>query len=130
MPFLESIGTAVPGEPVPQGAIKAKAAEVVNAVAPNLAEYLSVFDSTGIKTRYLLRPLDWYLGNHGWKERSEIYREEGMALIERAARDALQRAKLEPGDIDGIVFVSTTGISTPSLDARLINRLGLRSDIQ
>lgn len=130
MPLLESLGTAVPGQRVPQSAVKAKAAEVVQAVAPQLSQYLDVFDSTGIKNRYFLRPLDWYLEPHGWKERSEIYREDGLALVEEAARAALSGAGLGAEAVDGIVFVSTTGISTPSLDARLVNRIGLRADIQ
>jgi alkylresorcinol/alkylpyrone synthase len=130
MPTLEAIGTAVPANKFPQSALKAKAEEVVSAVAPALLQYLDVFDSTGIKGRYLVRDLDWYVGNHGWKERSEIYKQEGLALIERAARQALENADLRPKDIGGIVFVSTTGISTPSLDARLLNTMGFSNSIQ
>ena len=130
MPFLESIGTAVPKQRFPQSEIKAKAAEVVSAVAPQLLEYMDIFDTTGIQSRYLVRELDWYLGSHGWKERSEIYKDEGLNLIEEAATRALDASKLTAADIGGIIFVSTTGISTPSLDARLVNRMGFHSNIQ
>lgn len=130
MPFLEAIGTAVPTQRFAQSEIKAKAAQVVTAVAPALLEYMEIFDTTGIKSRYLVRELDWYLGAHGWKERSEIYKDEGLNLIEQAATRALENAKLQASDIGGIVFVSTTGISTPSLDARLVNRMGFHNNIQ
>lgn len=130
MPFLESIGTAVPTQRFAQSEIKAKAAEIVTAIAPQLLEYLDVFDTTGIKSRYLVRELDWYLGAHGWKERSEIYKDEGLNLIETAATRALEGAQLSASDIGGIIFVSTTGISTPSLDARLVNRMGFQSNVQ
>ncbi|MBI2077168.1 MAG: type III polyketide synthase [Euryarchaeota archaeon] len=129
MPSLESLGAAVPGEPVPQDAVKSKAADVLSAVSPDLLKHLSVFDSTGIKTRHFVRPLDWYLETHGWRERSEVFREEGLRLLEAAARTALRNARKGPEDVDGIVFVCTTGISTPSLDARLVNRMRLRPDI-
>ena len=43
---------------------------------------------------------------------------------------AIARAGLTPADIDGLVFVSTTGIATPSIDARVAPRLGLRPDIR
>jgi alkylresorcinol/alkylpyrone synthase len=131
MPVLEAVGTAVPGEPVPQRAVKAKAEEVLSQLAPDLVKHLSVFDSTGIATRHFVRPIDWYLESRGWRGVNEIYRDEGLALLEAATRDALEAAGgLPPESIDGIVLVSTTGLSTPSLDARLVNRMGLRSDVQ
>lgn len=130
MPVLEALGFAVPGEKVPQGAMKEKAGEVLGAIAPDLLQYLEVFDHTGIESRHFVRPIDWYLESHGWKDRAEAYAEAGLALVEAAARDALDRAALPPSAIDAIVLVSTTGVATPSLDARVVNRLGLRSDIQ
>lgn len=130
MPFLESLGAAVPGPAIPQQAVKAKAASVLAELAPDLARYLKVFDTTGIESRHFVRPLDWYLETHGWRERSEVYREEGLRLLESAAQRCLEAAGQPPESVDGIVFVSTTGISTPSLDARLVNRIGFRRDVQ
>ena len=129
MPVLEAVATAVPGPPVPQAAMKAKAEEVLSVLAPELVEKLSIFDATGIRARHFVRPLDWYLEPHGWGERNAIYAAEGLDLLERATLDALERAHLPTEAIDGVVLVSTTGIATPSLDARLANRLGLRADV-
>ncbi|HJQ92704.1 MAG TPA: type III polyketide synthase, partial [Candidatus Thermoplasmatota archaeon] len=50
-------------------------------------------------------------------------------LVEEAGRSAIAAAGLEEADIDAVVLVSTTGIATPSLEARLSNRIGLRPDI-
>lgn len=130
MPVLESLGTAVPGEPVPQHAVRQVAADVLTAFAPELAEHLSVFETGGVESRHFVRPLEWYLEPHGWADRNAVYAEEGLALLETAAREALDAADVGATDVDGIVFVSTTGIATPSLDARLVNRLGLRPDVQ
>jgi alkylresorcinol/alkylpyrone synthase len=52
-----------------------------------------------------------------------------LPMAEEAARGALSTADLRPSDIDAVVYVCTTGLATPSLDARLANRLGLRSDV-
>lgn len=98
-------------------------------LAPSLLKYLEVFDSTGIKSRHFVRALDWYLEPHGWKDRATVYQAEGLDLLQRAAEKALEDAGLNKEKIDGIIFVSTTGISTPSLDARLVNRMGLRQDL-
>ena len=129
MAFLEALGTAVPGSPVPQSAVRAKAEEVLSVLAPDLIEKLSVFDTVGIDKRFFVRPIDWFLEEHGWAERAALYADEGVKLLESAARQALARAQLAPIDIDGVVLVSTTGVATPSLDARLANKLGLRPDV-
>lgn len=129
-PLLESIGTALPGPGVPQSAIRDTAADALRELAPQLLEKLSVFETVGIRKRHLVRPLDWYLESHGWAERSQIFAEEGLALAEAAARDALARADLPAHAIDGIVFVTTTGVATPSLDAPLLDRMGFRRDVQ
>ena len=51
-------------------------------------------------------------------------------MAERAIRACLAECSLGLDDIDGLVTVSTTGIATPSLDALLQERLGLRRDLQ
>lgn len=129
MPVLEALGHAVPGPPVLQSDVRRKAEELLAVLAPELLEKMDVFEHTGIRKRHFVRPLDWFLEPHGWAERSTIYRDVGIDIMERATRMALERAQLAPRDIDGIVFVSTTGLATPSLDARLANKLGMRSDI-
>ena len=45
-------------------------------------------------------------------------------------RAALERASLEPNQLDHVVFVSSTGLATPSIDALLANALGFRSEIR
>lgn len=87
-----------------------------------------VFDNAMIDRRQIVAPVDWYLQPRGWQERTELYTAATEALFEEAARKALDKAGLAAGDIDGVVFVSTTGISTPSIDARVGPRLGLRPD--
>jgi alkylresorcinol/alkylpyrone synthase len=129
VPVLEALGTAVPGAPIPQAALRAKAEEVLAVLAPELLDKLSVFETVGIDTRHFVRPIEWYLEPHGWGERNAVYADVGTKLLEEATRRALADARLPPEAIDGVVLVSTTGISTPSLDARLANRIGLRPDV-
>ncbi len=88
-----------------------------------------VFDNAMIDHRHTVAPIEWYQAAHGWAERTELYVAATEALFERAALDAIAQAGLQPGDIDGVVFVSTTGIATPSIDARVAPRLGLRADV-
>jgi len=90
----------------------------------------SVFDNAGIERRHLVAPADWYGRPHGWAERNLLYIEAAEALFEEAASAAIAGAGLQPSDIDGVVSVSSTGIATPSLEARVGPRLGLRPDVR
>jgi alkylresorcinol/alkylpyrone synthase len=78
----------------------------------------------------VVAPPDWYERPHGWKDRNAVYLEATQSLFQRAARLAIERAGLEPDQIDGVVTVSTTGIATPSLEARVGPKLGLRPDVR
>jgi alkylresorcinol/alkylpyrone synthase len=70
------------------------------------------------------------MGDHGWRDRNNLYLEASEALFAEAASAAIERAGLAPDQIDGVVTVSTTGIATPSLDARVGPRIGLRPDVR
>jgi alkylresorcinol/alkylpyrone synthase len=61
---------------------------------------------------------------------NDRYIEEAIALGERGLRSALDGAGLEPSMLDLLIVTSVTGVAVPSLDARLIPRLGLRPDIK
>ena len=96
----------------------------------DMARLYPVFANTGIDRRYSCVPVEWYLEDHGWKDRTELYIENAVDLLETVARGLLDEAGLKANEIDSIVVVSTTGVATPSLDALLIERMGLRRDIQ
>jgi alkylresorcinol/alkylpyrone synthase len=91
---------------------------------------MPVFENTGIETRRVCRDLDWYDQDHSLGESSAAYIEAATSLCTRAAKAAITRAGLEPQDIDRIIYVNTTGLATPSIDARLVNLLGLRRNVR
>jgi alkylresorcinol/alkylpyrone synthase len=91
---------------------------------------LPIFENTGIARRYSCVPIDWYTEPHGWRDRTELYIDNSVALLEKVARECLAAARLKVDDIDAIVTVSTTGIATPSLDALLIERMGFKRTVQ
>ncbi len=91
---------------------------------------LPVFDNAGIETRYSCVPLEWYLEPSSWKDRNQLFLENALELLEAAAQSCLAEAGLEADAVDTIVMVSTSGIATPSLDARLMERMGFRRDVE
>jgi alkylresorcinol/alkylpyrone synthase len=126
---LLSLATAVPPHLVEQQAAKASARRAFN--RKNLFDKLAgVFDNAEIATRHLVAPLDWYEQPHGWADRNAVYLEAAEKLFMEAAGRAIEQAGLAADQIDGVVSVSTTGIATPSLEARVAGRLGLREDVR
>lgn len=80
--------------------------------------------------RHLALPIEAYPALDSFTAANDAFIREGTQIGARAVRDGLERAGLNPKDIDHLFFVSVTGIATPSVDARLVNRLGLRSDVK
>jgi len=89
-----------------------------------------VFASTGIQRRYSVVPLTWFEDPHGWPERTAAYIAGASTLFEDVVRKALDAAGLEARQIDAVVTVSSTGVATPSLEARVLPGLGFRSDVR
>jgi alkylresorcinol/alkylpyrone synthase len=131
VPRLLSLATAVPKHILGQETVAETARHIFGmAGVADLDRMVAVFGNAGIERRYSTVPVDWYERPHGWTDRNSLYLENALALIDEAGRKALAAAHLEPRDIDTVVTVSTTGIATPSLDAMLFNRMGLRGDIK
>jgi alkylresorcinol/alkylpyrone synthase len=127
---LLSISTAVPSITLQQEEARALAARLFGRRMSQFEKLEPVFDNAGIETRHIVRPLDWYEGDHGWQERNRVYLESAEDLYIQAAQKALDAAGVTPAEVDCLVTVSTTGIATPSLEARVAGSMGFRSDAQ
>ncbi|MBI4252132.1 MAG: type III polyketide synthase, partial [Candidatus Tectomicrobia bacterium] len=73
-------------------------------------------------------PIEEVFRERSFEEKNNIYKEKAVELAGEAARRALEKAGVSPGEIDLIISVSCTGFMIPSVDAHLINRLGMRPD--
>lgn len=87
-------------------------------------------ENTQVATRHLALPLESYAALEDFTAFNAAWLTAAMELGERAASLALERAGLSPKDVDAIFFSTVTGLASPSLDARLINRMGMRSDVR
>src|ERR1700739_2064867 len=124
VPRLLAVATAVPPYRLDQDDVVERV-KLLFGRSENLDRLLPVFTNTGIRTRYSCVPIEWYDRAHGWAERNRIYLDSALDLLEAATRQLLDRTGRDKGEIGGVVVVSTTGIATPSLDARLMERMGL-----
>jgi alkylresorcinol/alkylpyrone synthase len=126
---LLSLSTSVPPHTFLQKDVLSAAWDVFGSRFPDYERFASIFANTGIIKRHAVKPFDWYLTQRGWPERTAAFLEGAEALFVEAAGKALADAALAPADIDTIVTVSSTGIATPSLEARVARRMGFRADV-
>jgi alkylresorcinol/alkylpyrone synthase len=80
--------------------------------------------ATQVDGRFLTLPLESYPLS-SWGEANNFWIEAAVDLGHQAICKAMQQAGTKPDDIGAFFFVSVTGVASPSVDARLINRMGL-----
>jgi alkylresorcinol/alkylpyrone synthase len=87
-------------------------------------------ESMKVDGRYLARPISFYENMETWGEANNVWIEVALEIGEQALCRALVGAGIQPRDLNAIFVTSVTGIAAPSLDARLINRMGLSPNIK
>ncbi|MGZ8406744.1 MAG: hypothetical protein ACXWVJ_01820, partial [Caulobacteraceae bacterium] len=127
---LVSIATAAPPHIVSQAEATRAAQAMFGDRFDAFARMTGVFGNAGIKTRRAAMPLDWYSEPRGWPERTEAYLSVATDLFVEAASEALAVAGIAASEVDTVVTVSSTGIATPSLEARAFTRMGFRQDVE
>lgn len=86
--------------------------------------------SAKVGSRHMTLPLERYGELDGFGAANDVFIAAATDLGARAVQDALRLAGLSAADVDLLIFTSVTGIATPSIDARLVGRLGLRPDVK
>ncbi|WP_178974273.1 type III polyketide synthase [Mycobacterium colombiense] len=92
--------------------------------------FLRFAQTAGVDRRSLALPLSRYPRLGGFTEANNAYLEVAVDLGERAINSALATAGVAPHEVDTIVMVSSTGIAVPTIDARLMTRIGLRPNVK
>jgi len=88
-----------------------------------------IFEGAAVDKRYSIMAPEEVFSELSFEKRNDIYIREVIKLGKECLSVALGQANWQPKDLDFIITVSCTGIMIPSLDAYLINALGLRQDI-
>ena len=96
---------------------------------PDIDRLLGIFEHSQIRKRHFCMPAEWFTRDWQFAEKNQLYLEHAEALALQAAQRCLAKAGIAADTIDCLMFVSSTGIATPSMDARLMHKLGMRPDI-
>lgn len=87
-------------------------------------------ESMKVDGRYTARPIEFYQNLKTWGQANDAWIEVGLDIGEQALCRAMVSAGVEPQELSALFVTSVTGIAAPSLDARLINRLGLSPNLK
>jgi alkylresorcinol/alkylpyrone synthase len=131
MGHIVGVGVAVPQFAVDQTVARDLSAQYFSAYLPHIERMASVFDHAAIEQRHFVVPPAWFANTErSLQERNDLYLSEAVALSEQAVQRALVAAGVTAQQVDNLIVVSSTGIATPSLDARLINVMNMRGNIR
>lgn len=130
MSRIVAVAPALPEHVYAQGDITAELSGLLTRDAAKRTVLERFHAASGIGTRHTVLPLDRYRDLGSFGDANDIWIREGTALAARAVHAALAIAGLGAEDVDYLFFTSVTGIAAPSIDARLVPAVGLRSDVK
>lgn len=134
MTHICSVGLGVPSYEIKQSEVK----ELVQKLFPysqrKMERLIPVFDNANIQKRQLVVGKDWFTKSHTFEEKNNLYmkyaREQSLKAIDQCLDNHDHLKSPVPYEaIDLLVYVSSTGITTPSMDVHLVNERPFREDI-
>ncbi len=128
--YLNGLATAVPPHVLPQDLVLKNARRILGPRYSQYERMSKTFETSGVEKRYSMAPFEWFDEPKSWPERNSLYLEGGTALFVDATTAALKSAKLNADDIDTVITVSSTGVATPTLEARAWKELGFRTNVR
>ncbi|MYL32808.1 type III polyketide synthase [Pontibacillus yanchengensis] len=135
MAYITSVGYSLPTNELSQKDIKDFVKHIFPRNERDVTRLLPVFENASVEKRQFVMPLEWFAKNHSFKERNDIYEEQALIHSLQATDNCLQNKEMFDETIpyeavDMIIYVSSTGISTPTIDARMINERDFRDDVK
>lgn len=125
-----SVGSGFPSHYYEQGELMAALRELWAKRHYNLDRLERLHENVLVGGRHLALPIEAYEGLTTFGAANDAWIEVAQEVGDAAVRDALDRAGLAPADVGALYFVTVTGVATPSIDARLVNRLGLSPNVK
>jgi alkylresorcinol/alkylpyrone synthase len=128
MPSIVSVSTYEPPYPLNQQTTTEFARELFADSYDDIERLLKVFANGQIEERQFSVPMNWFEYDHSLQEKNDLYIELATSFCVEAIQKCLYnqvflKEKIEEKDVDAIILVSSSGMATPSLDARIMNHL-------
>ncbi len=135
MAYITSVGVSIPTYELFQRDIQSFIQNIFPRKKREIDRLLPVFEHASVEKRQFVVPMQWFEDDHTFQDRNDIYLEQALYHALQAVEDCLDNEEFLheriPYDaVDMIVFVSSTGIATPTIDARMINERPFRDDVK
>jgi len=127
---IVSVASAFPKHYYPQAVLAQALQKYWGAELENPELLRRLHRNTGVDGRHLALPVHAYPKLSGWGEVNDLWIEVALDLGKQAICRALTHAGLAARNLGAFFFTSVTGIASPSIDALLINRIGLSPNIR
>ena len=129
MSFLSGLSFAFPKNKVFQSEIKLLSEKIFSSKI-NFKNIEKIYENSGVKSRFLVNELSWYLEEHNWYERNILFKKNSIDLLKKSITKTFGKIPIRIRDIGAIVFINTTGISTPSIDAEIFNSFDFNNNVK
>ena len=129
MPFIASVSKIDLPHRIPQQEAKERARAMFAENFPQVDRLIQAFDNTEIVIRNFCEPIGYYIIPNTFEERNEEYLQKALMWSVKAIENCVAEAGIDKSEITDILFVSTTGLATPSIDALIINQMRLNPHI-
>jgi alkylresorcinol/alkylpyrone synthase len=125
-----SVGTAFPPYQYTQAQVGETLLERWRDKLPEPRLLTRLFANCGVDTRFFVLPIERYSQLHGFKANNDEWIKAAVELGESAIQSALTPLGLTAADVSAIFFATVTGIASPTIDARLINKLPFPTSVK
>lgn len=132
LPKVISVGICNPPHKINQTKTTEFIRELFYEHFPDIDRLIKVFSNSEIEERYFSESLAWYGKDHSFEEKNNTYIEKAICFGAEAIRNCLDNKnfllkKINPRDVDAIFYISSSGIATPSIEARIMNKMDFDS---
>jgi alkylresorcinol/alkylpyrone synthase len=132
MPSIISVAEAVPPFVIKQEQAMEFARELFSSKFKDIERLLRAFQNGQIRKRHFVNDINWFKEDRSFEEKNDSYIQSAVALGITAIKNCLQdksflTREIGCAEIDAIFYISTTGLSTPSIEARIMNHLPFTS---
>ncbi|MFB9986288.1 type III polyketide synthase [Bacillus benzoevorans] len=128
MPVILSVGEAVPLNILEQGEVMNFSRELFSESFQDIERLLKAFPNGYVEKRHFVKDLPWYKQSHTFEEKNDAFIEAAVEFGESAIKNCLHNLillnrQVSYEEIEAIFFITTTGMATPSIEARIMNVL-------
>jgi alkylresorcinol/alkylpyrone synthase len=109
--------------------------EMFRASFNNIDRLVQAFKNGQVEKRYFTNNLDWFKEKHTFAEKNDLYIEQAVefgieAVNKCLTNETFLKREIAASEIDAIFYISSTGIATPTIEARIMNRLPFQPHVK